>query len=86
MIRALYRDGRIGGFDTVSAKKNGDIVFRKGYFYRNGVDEVKFRDIVSNGLRSYGIDFEVVDYGDHWAPFKGGKGVPQNSHFYVVIK
>lgn len=72
--------------DSVGKKKDGTFVIRRGYFYRNGMDAFKFRDSVVRKLASAGIEAEVVDFGDHWAPFNGGATVARSSHFYVVVR
>lgn len=77
----------IGIADSVGKKKDGTFVVRRGYFYRNGMDGQKFRDAIVKSLSLHGLgDVEVVDYGDHWAPFRGGASVAQSSHFYVTIR
>jgi hypothetical protein len=85
-IRALQRDGKFGNVDSISAKKNGEIVFRRGYFYRDGMAEGKFMDSIDHQLKDAGIEFTMVDWGDHWAPFNGGATLARSSHFFVVIK
>jgi hypothetical protein len=72
--------------DMVSRNKLGNVVVRRGYFYTNGATAESFRDRVSNALFQAGVSFDVVDYGNHWAPFRGGAGVTANSHFYVELK
>lgn len=86
-IQALKRDGiAFQGVDSITLRRNGEIVFRKGYFYRNGMTEGKFMDSVDFMLKNAGIDHTIVDYGDHWAAFNGGASLANSSHFYVVIK
>jgi siroheme synthase (precorrin-2 oxidase/ferrochelatase) len=71
--------------DQVSKLKNGNVMVRKGYFYRNGMDDVKFNNIVANALQKNGIPVNVIDFGDHWAAFNGGATVARSSHFYVEL-
>ena len=71
--------------DTVGTNKAGNIVARHGYFYRHGNDEEKFANRISESLKSAGIEHEVVDKGDHWAPFRGGASVAQGSHFTLKL-
>ena len=71
--------------DQVSKLKNGNIVVRKGYFYRNGMDELKFSNIVLTKLRTAGLSINIVNFGDHWAAFNGGATVARSSHFYVEL-
>lgn len=72
--------------DGAGRKKNGNIVFRWGYFYRHGNSPEKYRDLVQMVLNQQHIDHEVVDFGDHWAPFSGGASLARSSHFYVEVK
>lgn len=85
-IRKLFNDGMLGCVDTVSAKKTGEIVFRRGYFYRCNNSPEKFLERVAYHLKAGGIELTVVEIGDHWAPFRGGASMAKSSHFYVVIK
>jgi hypothetical protein len=71
--------------DQVSKLKNGNIMVRKGYFYRNGMDADNFKNLVVAALLKNGIVANVIDYGDHWAAFTGGASVARQSHFYVEL-
>ena len=74
----------LGGFvDSLGRTKTGTYRVRRGYFYRNGWDAQAFATRVSDALTIAGIQHRIEDSGDHWAAFKGGKGVAANSHFYV---
>lgn len=72
--------------DTVGKKKDGSFIIRRGYFYRSGLSGDKFKDEVLMALKLHGFTAEVIEWGDHWAPFKGGAPLAQSSHFYVVIR
>ena len=72
-----------GTYDTVSRNKDGNIVIRRGYFYRNGMDGQKFGERIMEKL---GGAVTLVECGDHWAPFRGGASVARSSHFYAVVK
>lgn len=71
--------------DMVSRLRNGNIMIRKGYFYRGKQDEYAVARSITQQLELHDIAVKVVKCGDHWASFKGGKGVKNNSHFYVEI-
>jgi hypothetical protein len=85
-IRKLMYDGMLGGVDMVSVKKTGEIVFRREYYYRLNNSAQKFSDNVSERLKAAGIEFTVVQIGDHWAPFRAGASTAKSSHFYMIIK
>lgn len=70
--------------DTVGKNKAGQIVLRKGYFYRNGTVD-GFVNQVFKALTAAGIVFTVVDSGDVWKPFRGGASTANQSHFFVTI-
>jgi len=72
--------------DSVGKNKVGNIVVRRGYFYRHGDDGHSFAHRIASQLIGAGVSFDIIDCGDHWAPFRGGKGVAANSHFYVELK
>lgn len=71
--------------DQVSRLRDGSIVVRKGYFYRN-IDAEIFMLKITRLLDEANFDYKVVDYYDHWAPFRGGDSVAKGSHFAVVLK
>ena len=72
--------------DQVSRKKDGSIIVRRGYFYRQGVTAEDFMLSTSERLNQLGLTFDVVDYYDHWAAFNGGAPLARSSHFAVVFK
>ena len=65
---------------------SGNFRFRTGYYYRHGQDASTHASYISKQLSDLNLDHEVVDKGDHWAPFRGGSSVAQGSHFWVVVK
>jgi hypothetical protein len=76
----------IGSYaDTVGKNKAGNIVLRKGYYYRNGASAESFENNIVAALSSAGVLCKVVDRGDVWKPFRGGASVAQQSHFYVEL-
>lgn len=71
--------------DGVGKKKDGTIVVRRGYFYRNGMDSEKFAAGVTARLAAAGIPLTVKDHGDHWTSFNGGASLANSSHFWVEL-
>lgn len=71
--------------DQISKDKSGNYIFRKGYFYRNGMDSDKWAARVSAELAKAGIDATLVNSYDHWAAFKGGASVKNQSHWAAVF-
>lgn len=71
--------------DQVSKKKDGSFVARRGYFYRNGMNEIAFKERIVDVLTAAGVNFHIVEYYDHWASFNGGAALARSSHFAVVF-
>ena len=71
--------------DSVGKNKAGNIVVRKGYYYRNGMDADKFETQIQGILVSHKIYAQVINKGDVWKPFRGGASVAQQSHFYLEL-
>jgi len=72
--------------DSVGKDKSGNLVIRRQFFYSYGKSAEDFRDKVTAGLKSAKIDHEVVNYGTHDAPFRGGASVANSQHWYVTVK
>jgi hypothetical protein len=71
--------------DSIGKNKAGNIVFRRGYFYRNGMDSEKFANFIMTKLNEFSIDAKIVNHGDVWKQFRGGASVANSSHFFVEI-
>lgn len=69
--------------DSVGQKKDGTIVVRRGYFYRNGMDSARFATNVAALLADAGLNLFMKEHGDHWSAFRGGASVANSSHFWV---
>ena len=72
--------------DSVGKNKAGNIVVRRGYFYTFGKDAHYFKSEVCTKLNKAGIEYEVVDYGNHFTAFRGGASVKNQSHWWVELK
>lgn len=70
--------------DTLGRSK-GDIVARRGFFYKHGMTSEKFADLVNEALEKAGCVERVVEHGTKEAGFRGGQTVAQGSHFWVRI-
>ena len=68
------------------SKRDGVFTIRRGYFYRNGNTEETFKNFVCKKLDDKNIKYTILDYGDHWAPFRGGASLARSSHFFVKVK
>jgi len=60
-------------------KSKGVFTVRRGFFYRNGKTEA---DLVAKVKAAF-PDAVVVDSGEVWKAFDGGKSVAQQSHWFV---
>ena len=79
------RDAIDSGVDSVSKRKDGTIVLRRGFYYRNGMDAESFFLFVSKKLNAAGIKFSVKDYGEKWTTFRGGASLATQSHWWVEL-
>ena len=70
--------------DMVSRDKASNYVFRRSYFYRIG-SPVSFCESIKSELKTLGLNAELIDFGDHWAPFKGRQTIKSGSHFYATF-
>ena len=71
--------------DSIGKNKVGAIVVRRGFFYRNGMSSEKFTYFVDHKLRDAGLTFKIVRDGEHYASFRGGASVANQSHWYVEV-
>jgi hypothetical protein len=66
--------------DRTIIKRDGSIVVRREYFYRNGMTAELFGQQVINALKDYGIDSRIVGVADHDARW------PKQSYFEATIR
>lgn len=83
-LMSRVRDAAPG--DQVSKDKQGNFIFRQGYYYRMGMDSDKFADRVKKELSNAGFNVEIIDHGDHFASFRGGASIKASSHFWVKAR
>ena len=74
------------GADDYTSKRDGTLVFRKGFFYRNGCNSSNYANSVSKKLTEAGIPHVILDDYEIWKVFKGGASVKNQSHWGVVVK
>jgi hypothetical protein len=71
--------------DSVSKRRDGSIVIRRGFYYRHGADAESYRIAVCKKLNAAGLDYSIKDYGEKWAAFRGGASLTSQSHWWVEI-
>lgn len=71
--------------DSVSKRRDGSIVIRRGFYYRHGSDAESFRIAVCKRLNEAGFNYSIKDYGEKWAAFRGGASLASQSHWWVEI-
>ncbi len=71
--------------ESISKRKDGTVIIRRGFFYRNGYSAEKFSDYVRSALATAGLSATIVDQGEIWKPFRGGSTVANSSHWYVAL-
>jgi hypothetical protein len=77
-----------GGFypDSVGKSKEGHVIVRKGFFYKHGQSHESHTAGVKAALNKAGLKHDIVDSGEHYAAFRGGASVANQSHFYTHVK
>lgn len=73
----------------------GEVVLRRGFFYLNGMTADRYKAEIQDRLhraRIHGpgntglLKAKVVDHGEVWVPYDGGKPVAKQSHWWVRLK
>ena len=72
--------------ESVGKNKEGNIVVRRGYFYRNGDSSAAFAERMKWLLLDGKLDAVLISHKDVWKPFKGGASVANQSHFAVEFR
>lgn len=67
--------------DTLSFK-NGVYTARWGFFYTHGRTSEKY----AAKVKAIFPEAIILDFGKHWAPFRGGASIGRSSHFWVKFK
>ena len=75
------------------AKRKGNFIFRRGFFYTNGGTSKSFADCILSAVtgelsqrqRFAGMTASIVNHGEQWKPFKGGAPLVKQSHWWVEI-
>lgn len=76
----------VTGVDQLSRDSEGNLVFRKGFYYTFGDSADTFADRISNKLNELNIPHTIIDRGQVWKPFKGGATIKNQSHWWVKVK
>ena len=76
----------VTGVDQLSRDSEGNLVFRRGFYYTNGNSADTFADRISNKLNELNIPHTIIDRGQVWKPFKGGATIKNQSHWWVKVK
>lgn len=70
--------------DTISRRKNGTVILRRGFFYTSGFTADKFADHIISELAKIGTFASVVESGEIWKQFNG-ESAANSSHWFVVL-
>ena len=72
--------------NSVSKRRDGTIVIRRGFYYRHGMDAESYRIEVCKVLNACeSLPYALKDYGEHWTSFRGGASLANQSHWFVEI-
>jgi hypothetical protein len=72
-------------YDSIGKNKAGQVVVRRGFFYRKGGSSESYEKIIENVLAMTSVGLKIVDRGEINKAFRGGGSTASNSHWYVVI-
>lgn len=72
--------------EQISKKRNGNYMFRQGYYYKYGKTSESFKQSITKHLDRLNMKYEVVDCGDQWRPFRGNASTANSSHFWCEVK
>jgi len=64
--------------ERFTLKKDGTVVFRRGYFYPHGMTAEKYEEVIEKCFPKFGI--VILSSRDNWAPW------PRDSYFEVVAR
>lgn len=78
----------ISGDSGKLEKKAGKFILRIGYYWHPRADPKDyFASTISKLQACFGFDsMEIIEAGDKWQSFKGGKPVKKNSHYFLIFK
>lgn len=68
------------GIDSMSFKKDGTIVAKRGYFYRHGASPESVAKKLETALAAQGIVIKIIETYDDWKPW------PKDSNFIITFK
>lgn len=71
--------------DSVGLNKAGNVVCRDEYFWGSSSSGEAFAKRVQEQLASV-VPCRVVNFGNHFARFKGSAGVRASSHYWVELE
>ena len=69
--------------DQISRNRDGNIVFRRSYFYRHGQDAQSFANDIQQQLQALNLNAQLVHFVDNFRPYRSGASVANSAHFYA---
>lgn len=71
-----------------SARRKNQFRITRGFFFRHGLSETDLEKDVSKALIEAGLEFRVIDRGEHYHDFVGGAkaGSAQDCFWYVLLE
>ncbi len=72
-----------GVADTVRLQRNGTVMVKRGFFFRNGMNAKLYRDRVLRSL--VGFSVRVLDFGERYTGLCTEDNVEQVSHWWVNL-
>ena len=72
--------------DMISRQKDGTVMLRRGYYYGMFDSGENFAIACEKCLNENNVAAQLVNFGNHYENFKGGKSVKHNSHYWCVFR
>jgi len=76
----------VAGADSIGKRKDGRFVFRRGFFFRLGIDAAIFKSEIMHQIASAGLQGHCVDHGEVIKAFSGGASLANSSHWFVIVE
>jgi hypothetical protein len=78
--KKLIKNAITNASDNITFRKNGEIVVRRSYFYKHGMDSAQLAERCAADLKAAGFNPVIVSDEDKWAAW------PKTSYFVATLK
>jgi hypothetical protein len=71
--------------DSIGENKVGNIIIRRGFSHRMGMDSEKFKKSVALQLKKAGLNYSILDSGEKYMLPRADEAVASGSYWWVDI-